>query len=124
MLFAPLVCRPPACLHEYVSIVCEFLWGRLKRGILLITTTGACILNVEDWKFANMCSGVVTTPAEPKFQSSRFDMHVQFLSAFWCDDIVTSTLGKSTSGDLPIEELAPNRVGLIPRGSERPLKGP
>ena len=49
-----------------------------------------------------MCSGVVTTPRESEIQSSRFDMHVQSLSAFWCDDIDTSKFGISTHGDLPI----------------------
>ena len=96
MLSAPLVCRQPACLQEYVSVVCKVPRGELKRGILLITTTGACILNVEDRKL-NICLDAVTTCAELKESICRYI----FLSAFWCDDMVTSRLGISTSGDLP-----------------------
>ena len=108
MLSALLVCRPPACLHEYVSAVCESPWSGLKRGILLITTTGACILNVEDSKLANIHLDVVTTRAELKESICR----CIFLSAFWCDSMVTSSLGISTSGDLPTARrvIAPQEI--------------
>ena len=42
-----------------------------------------------------------------RIEVPRFDMQIHFLSAFWCDDIVTSRLGKSTPRDLPMEKLAP-----------------
>ena len=66
-------------------------------GIVLITTTGACILKVEDGGLANIRLDVVTTCAESKESICRYI----FLSAFWCDAMVTSSLGMSTSGDLP-----------------------